>query len=42
MVLTDKTNNQSKMLAQNQSALVNFESLTLEQPKVDAFFLRQE
>ena len=42
MVLTDKTNNQSKMLTQNQSALANFESLTLEQPKVDAFFLRQE
>ena len=42
MVLTDKTNNQSKMLAQNQSALPNFESLSLEQPQVDAFFLRQE
>jgi hypothetical protein len=32
MVLTDKTNNQSKMLAQNQSALANFESLTLGLP----------
>lgn len=30
------------MLAQNQSALANFESLTFEQPKGDKFFLLQE